>query len=87
MNLQEKDIANHPVRGDVIRKALDNLDVMGLNVKDVLTDYFQKDGIILDGQHFYTLDDMKRELATLFGEAATQLLVHQIEAGIKAQFP
>lgn len=81
-----EDIAKQPVRGDIIQKALDSLNFMGLNIKDTLIEYFQSHGVILDTEHFYTLGQIEKEIQTLFGENATEILVQQIAAGISAQF-
>lgn len=82
--MTEEDIASEPVRGDIILKSLGNLEFMGLNVKDAIIRHIQTHGITLDDRHYYSLNDIKQKVRSIFGEDATQLLMKKVEDEIKA---
>lgn len=70
------------IRGDVIRKGFDELDVLGPSLKDGMLAYIERRGNPLDADHTYTLKEMKIELGDVFGEDAAALLVEKLRRGI-----
>jgi hypothetical protein len=78
--------ANQPVRGDIIRRALVKLDFMELNIRDALIDHFQRHGMVLDNAHYYSLNDIEKQMHSIFGEEATGILIEKIECEIRTQY-
>lgn len=71
-----------PIRGDLIRKSFDELDVLGQALKEEMMAYIERRGNPLDKEHYYTLKELKIEFAEIFGEDAASLLVERLKRGI-----
>lgn len=70
------------IRGDVIRKGFEELDVLGLTLKEKMITYIERRGNPLDADHTYTLKEMKVELGVVFGEDAAAVLVDRLRRGV-----
>ena len=86
MHALYSEIADEPVRGDVVMKALDKLNVFGVAFREVIVYYLENRGITLDKAHCYSLREIERHLRVLFGEQVTPRIMKMIEAGIKEQY-
>lgn len=73
-----------PVRGDIIRKAFDEVDVLGQPVKEEIIMFIERRGNSLDSKHHYSLKEIKIELAEVFGDDAALLITERLKRGIDA---
>ena len=67
-----------PVRGDIIRKALDGLDILGRTVKEMIIEDIERSEITLDNKHYYPLRQIEERLIELFGEDGASLLIKRL---------
>jgi hypothetical protein len=72
------------IRGDIIKKSFEELDVLGPALKEGMIAYIERRGNPLDKEHYYTLKEIKIEFAEVFGEHAALLLVERLRRGIDA---
>lgn len=72
------------VRGDMIKKSFDELNIFGPALKQAMVDYIERRGNPLDDEHYYTLKEIRIELSDIFGEDAASLLVERLRRGIDA---
>ena len=77
---------NQPVQGDVVRRAIEKIDLYGLHIGRVLCMFFENQGMALDKENYYSLREIEAVLATLFGEATNSHLMALVESGIKSQY-
>jgi hypothetical protein len=62
------------VRGDIIKKVFDEIDIIGSACKQLLIDVIEADDMTLDHDNWHTLSEIERSLSKTFGEDATPLL-------------
>ncbi len=73
-------MANHDrIPGNVLKKAFDRFDVLGISIRELLVEEIEQQGIVFDDKHFYKLDEIEQRLANIFGDDATQLLIERIK--------
>lgn len=72
------------VRGDILKKVFDDIDVIGSACKQLLIEMIEADGILLTHDYWYRLSEIERSLSKTFGGDATPLLMKRIETGIAA---
>lgn len=77
---------DQPVQGDVVRRAVENIDLYCLHIGHVLCMYFENQGMVLDRENYYSLREIKAVLEMLFGEATNSHLMALVESGIKSQY-
>jgi hypothetical protein len=70
-----------PIRGDILKRAFDNLDVLGPAVKESIIEHIERQGVVLDSKHYHTLEEIEKLLSSIFGGAATELLVERLRRG------
>jgi hypothetical protein len=73
------------IRGDLIKKGLDSLDVLGLALKHVIIEYVEKRDYVLDDKHAYSLAAIETDLASIFGEDAAKLIIAKVTRSIGEQ--
>ena len=67
-----------PIRGDILKDALKQFDYLGISVRDLLIEDIENHGIVLDDNHYYSLKDIEKRFASLFGNDITPLLVERL---------
>jgi hypothetical protein len=85
-HLSRVKVSVQPVRGDVLRKALDDLDLWGENFGIIITKMLQANGLVFDAHHYYSLYDIKKELQRLLGRESSRHIIAIIEIGIRVQY-
>lgn len=78
--------SSQPVRGDVLRNALDDLDLWGEQFSAAIVKILQSKGLVFDARHYYTLHDIEKELKRLLGRESTQHISELLEIGVRAQY-
>ena len=70
-------------RGDIIRKAFEQLGSLGQVVQEALIEDIEQLGSNLNDDHYYSLKDIEQHLSRSFGENALHLLITMLEVGIE----
>ena len=73
------------IHGDVLQKALNAFDFLGIALKDALIEYIEKNGFILDEDHSYTLNELQDKLAAVFGYDAAELMIKRLGKALQEQ--
>ena len=71
------------VRGDIIRKAFEELDLLGQSLKDVIIEEIERSGIVLDSKNYYSLGEIENRLQTLLGKEGAELLLKKMEKALR----
>jgi hypothetical protein len=71
------------MRGDIIRKAFEELDVLGRSLKNMIIEEIERSGIVLDSKNYYSLGEIENRLQTLFSKDGTELLLKQMEKALR----
>lgn len=74
------------MQGDVVRRAVEKIDLYGLHLGQVLCMFFENQGMALNKENYYSLREIEALLATLFGKATNIHLMALVESGIKSQY-
>jgi hypothetical protein len=85
-HLNRVKLSAQPVRGDVLSKALDDLDLWGEQFSIVITKMLQANGLVFDAHHCYSLRDIEKQLQRLLGRETTRHIRALIEIGIRVQY-
>lgn len=68
-----------PIRGDILKKAFDKFDYLGISAKQVLIEDLEVQGMTLDDRHYYRLKEIENRFISLFGKDVTPLLVERLK--------
>ncbi len=71
-----------PIRGDIIRQAFEQLNVLGQAFKDLMIERLEEDGMVFDAGHSYSLKEIEGSLSAVFGRDATALIIKKIKRGL-----
>ena len=72
------------VRGDIIKKAFDEIEIIGRACQQLVIEIIESNGLVPDQDNWYRLSEIEKSLAKMLGEDATQLLMKRIDRGIVA---
>lgn len=70
------------IRGDILKKAFDQFDYLGIATKQYLIEDIEKQGIVFDGKHYYKLDEIEKRFKELFGRDVTPLLIEKLKRNL-----
>ncbi len=73
-----------PIRGDIIKKSFDELDVLGQPLKEEIIAFIERRGNPLDSNHYYSLKEIRLELGVVFGDDAALLITERLKRGMRA---
>lgn len=73
----------NPVRGDLIKKALDSLQFLGTSLQLSIIEYLEKRGNRFDEQNSYSLSKIEKDIAAIFGPDAASLLVERLRRALE----
>ena len=73
-----------PIRGDIVKEAFNELDVLGQPLKEAIIEHVERHAITLDDEHYCTLKEIENLLREVFGNDAASLLVERLRRGIDA---
>ncbi|AIF82291.1 hypothetical protein NTE_00209 [Candidatus Nitrososphaera evergladensis SR1] len=79
-------ISSQPVRGDVLQKALDDLDLWGEEFSRVIAKILQANGLVFDANYYYSLDDIEKPLRRFLGRENARQICEVIKIGIQVQY-
>lgn len=85
-HLSRVKVSAQPVRGDVLRRALDDLDLWGEYFGIIIAKMLQANGLVFDARHYYSLYDIKKELQRLLGRESSRHIIEIIEIGVRVQY-
>lgn len=84
--LNKLKVSAQPVRGDILRKALEDLDLWGEQFSIAIVKILQANGLVFNAYHYYRLDFINRQLRRLFGRKTSAHIMELIEIGIRVQY-
>ncbi|AIF84491.1 hypothetical protein NTE_02441 [Candidatus Nitrososphaera evergladensis SR1] len=85
-HLSRVKVLSQPVRGDVLRKALDDLDLWGEQFGIIITKLLQANGLVFDAHHYYSLHDIEKQLRRFLGKENSRQISAVIKIGIQVQY-
>jgi hypothetical protein len=84
--LKRVKVSVQPVRGDILRKALDDLDLWGDQFSRAITRLLQAKGFVFDAKHYYSLSEINKVLTRLLGRENSRHILTVIEIGVQVQY-
>lgn len=79
-------VSAQPVRGDVLQKALDDLDLWGEEFRRVIAKILQANGLIFHAECYYSINDIEKPLQKWLGRENAQQICEVIKIGIQVQY-
>jgi hypothetical protein len=79
-------VSAQPVRGDVLQKALDDLDLWGEEFSRVIAKILQANGLIFHAECYYSINDIEKPLQKWLGRENAQQICEVIKIGIQVQY-
>jgi hypothetical protein len=77
-HLLAKERADRKYQGKDIRRALNAFDFLGISLKHAIVDFIERQGIVLDEGHSYSLKEMEGRLRPVLGEDARKLMIERL---------
>jgi hypothetical protein len=84
--LNKLKVSAQPVRGDILGKALEDLDLWGEQFSIAIIKILQTNGLVFNAYHYYQLGVISRQLRRLFGRETSSRMMELIKIGIQVQY-
>lgn len=81
--------AGQPVCGDVLKNALKDaladVDIHATMYR-VVTAHLECNGVVLDGNHYYSLDEIESKLRQFLGKRISEIFLELVKKNIRKQY-